>query len=75
LIKDRLVKDAKINHNTKAMKQKDKLIKHLSSRVNRFESHVQRILELEKQIGDRLQTQDRIEWEKLRDQDINNVRR
>lgn len=72
LIKDSLVKDAKINYVTEILKQKDELIKQLSTRVERFEAHVQRMLELEKQIDERLKTQDRIEWEKLRDQDTRN---
>jgi integrase len=70
LLKDSLVKDAKINYVTEILKQKDELIKQLSTRVERFESYVQRMLELEKEIDERLQVQDRIEWEKLRDQDI-----
>ena len=75
LIKDSLVKDAKINYVTEMMKQKDELIEHLSSRVKRFESYVQRMLELEKKIGERLQVQDRIKWEKLKDQDIRQSKR
>jgi integrase len=69
LIKDSLVKDAKINYVTEILKQKDELIKQLSTRVERFEDHVQRMLELEKQIDEGLKTQDRIDWEELREQD------
>jgi integrase len=75
LIKDSLVKDAKINYVTEILKQKDELIKQLSTRVERFEAHMQRMLDLEKQIDERLKTQDRIEWKKLRDQDIRNSKR
>lgn len=75
LLKDSLVKDAKINYVTEILKQKDELIKQLSARVERFEAHVQRLLELEKQIDERLAVQDRIEWKKLKDQDISNSRR
>jgi hypothetical protein len=41
----------------------------LSTRVERFEAHVERMLELEKQIDERLKTQDRIDWEELKEQD------
>lgn len=75
LLKDSLVKDAKINYVTEILKQKEELIKQLSTRVERFESHVKRMLELEKQKDERLQAQDRIEWEKLRDQDIRDSKR
>ena len=36
----------------------------LTERVERFEAHVQRMIELEKKIDERLQAQNRIEWEK-----------
>ena len=36
----------------------------LEQRVERFEAHVQRMIELEKKIDLRLGVQDRIEWEK-----------
>ncbi len=70
LIKDSLVKDTKINYVNEILKQKEDLIKQLSTRVERFEFYVQRMIKLEKKIDERLKTQDRIEWEKLRDQDV-----
>jgi len=60
LIKDSVMKDAKINYITEILKQKDELIKQLSTRVERFEFHVQRMLELEKQIDERLKIHERI---------------
>ena len=43
---------------------KDAEIRLLKERVNRFEAHVQRVIEMEKRIDERLQAQNRIEWQK-----------